>query len=306
MASNSTTRRVRFGDDKSSRSSTVGGSSTSSSIHSGSDHSDYYTDPNYNVVALQETLNVTIRERDESRQETQKCKAEARKYKDAASTAKARVSALENTVSNLENEIKDHSRDLEKLREELELLQEENDKLKKRNQSLKKKLGEQQDGQSSDGTPSTPDRDSNTTKLRRSGSKKSSKHHTDNDEIDRLKERFDRNSPPSSNVGVSGTTHSKPPSSSKAPSSSRHRRPSMTSERPSPLYVEPYNPVTPRAVPSSPVVSSSSRRPHGQYPDYHDQGYPSRIAGMQRGTVEVPLYEDGNYHTYPLPDRSRY
>lgn len=300
MSANTTsTRKVRFnGDDKSSRASTVGGSSTSSS-YSGS-YPDQYTDPRFNLVALQDTLNKTVQELDDWREH-------AHRYKEDASSAKARVSALENSVSTLKNDKKDIERQVKELKQQLSLLQDDNDKLKKKNDSLKKKLRDQQDSQSD--APSSPD--SAHAKLRRTGSKKSKYPDTDELDKDRLKERFDRSSPPSSTT--SGSTHSKPPSSSKAPpSSSRHRRPSMNSERPSPLYVEPYGSGAPRAMPTSPVAPTSSRRTTSQ-PDYHISSamqdpvsqYSSRAVGMQRGTVEVPLYEDGNYHFHPLPDQRR-
>lgn len=296
-----TTRKVRFGDDKSSRASTVGGSSTSSS-HSGS-YPDQYTDARYNIAALQDSLNKTIQEHDAWREEALTKKEEAQAYKEEASSAKARVTALKNSVATLENDRKDLERQIKELKQQFGTLQDENDKLKKENKSLKKKVRDQ-DAHQSD-APSSPD--SANAKLRRSGSKKSKQVDADELDKDRLKERFDR-SPPSSTI--SGSTHSKPPSSSKGPS--RHRRTSISSsstERPSSLYVEPYGSGAPRAMPSSPVVPTSSRRTSQYPPDYHMQepAYPPvpRTVGMQRGTVEVPLYEDGNYHFHPLPDQRR-
>lgn len=290
-----TTRKVRFGDDQSSRASTVGGSSTSSS-HSGSSYPDQYTD-RYNIAALQDTLAKTVQQLDAWRDE-------AHKYKEEASSAKARVSALENSVVNLKNDKKDSEQQVKELKQQLKSLQEDHDKLKKKNESLKKKLRDQ-DSQSEG--PSSPD----SAKLRRSGSKKSKQPDADDIDKDRLKERFDRSSATSSTT--SGSTHSKPPSSSKTPAS-RHRRASMSSsgtERPA-LYVENYGPSAPRAMPPSPAVPNSSRRA-SHYPpgaDYHisppiqEPVYPRNI-GMQRGSVEVPLYEDGNYHFHPLPDQRR-
>lgn len=296
-----TTRKVRFGDDKSSRASTVGGSSTSSS-YSGS-YPDHYTDARYNIAALQDTLSQTISAHDALQEKADIYKKDALAYKEEASSAKARVTALQNSVSTLENDRKDLERQIKELNLRFTSLQEENDKLKKENKSLKKKVRDQ-DPQQSD-APSSPD--SANAKLRRSGSKKSKQVDADELDKDRLKERFDR-SPPSSSVG--GSIHSKPPSSSKGPS--RHRRPSISSsntERPTSLYVEPYGSGAPRGVPSSPVAPTSSRRT-SQYPsDYHIQepAYPPvpRPVGMQRGAVEVPLYEDGNYHYHPLPDQHR-
>lgn len=286
MSANTTQRKVRFGDDKSSRSSTLGGSSTSSS-HSGRSFPDEYTDARYNIAALQDSLTRTVQQLDASRDE-------AHKYKEEASSAKARVSALENFIATLKNDVKE-------LQQQLESSQEDNDKLKKKNESLKKKLRDQES--QSEG-PSSPD----SAKPRRSGSKKSKQ--SDADDIDRLKERFDRSSTTGSST--SGSTHSKPPSSSKA-TVSRHRRASVSSsstERPAP-YVEAYGSSKPRAMPPSPVSPTSSRRV-SQYPSGADYYVPhmqdpmySRNIDMQRGSVVVPLYEDGNYHLHPLPDQRR-
>lgn len=200
-------------------------------------------------------------------QQLDDCRALAHRYKEDASTAKARVSALENTVSTLTSDNKDQDRQIKDLR--------------LKNDALKKKLRDRQDATPSEAPPSSPAR-----------SKKPREKHPGADELekDRLKERFDR-SPPSSTV-TSGSSNNKPPSSAKPPA--HQRRLSVTAERP--LYLEPYGSSAP----------TSSRRPATGQQYMQQESVPQYSSSRPaRGTVEVPFYEDGNYHCHPLPDPRR-
>lgn len=304
-------KSVRFDDRRSgsSRASTSGGSSTASS-YSSTVYPEQYSDPRYNIAALEETVRLTLAELDAWKRKAED--AEAKLYKQQTE-AKAHIAALEQSNSILEDDKKELEREVSTLRTQVE-------KLKEKNARLQKKL-DRVDNQSE---PSSPDGNisnhSNSGKPRRSESKRS-KEKDKADESDkqseRLKTRLNRRAEDGSSTGST----SKPPSSSKMPH--RPRRPSTSSHHGSEQpYSDGWGPSKPTLIVNT---SPSSRRAEHQYVTAPRDGYSvasatiqspafsatPRSAGMVRGSVEyeyphssAPFFrEDGNYHPYPLPPR---
>lgn len=268
---------VKFEDTRSgsSRASTIGGSSTSSSGHSGSQYT-----PEYNVGALEETLRKTVKELDEWKRKALDADDIQRKSEDAA---KARIKALEHSYRTLEEAKEDVEKQYWDSKKEIE-------SLKKENARLQKKLGKDE----SQSEPSSPD----SGKIRRSDSKKSK-----DPEGDRLKQRFNRTSESPTEI-----SSSKPPSSSRSKHSSSSRRLSVSSERPP--YMEGWGPGGPALAPIA-TPASNSRRPPQDYittnlsvvpPPMHSPGYAtprSTIMTPMRPTVEYATY--GHTHeAYPI------
>lgn len=282
------TKGVRWDDTRSgsSRTSTVGGSSTSSG-HSGSQYT-----PEYNIGALEETLRSTVRELDDWKKKAIEAENNLRKVEDAS---KAHTKALEHS----NKQLADAKDDLEK---QVRDLKKESDAVKKDNSKLQRKL-EKYESQSE---PSSPD----SSKPRRSDSKKSKDSEADK-RHDRLKERFNRTTETPTEASPS-----KPPSSSRSKHSSS-RRMSVNSERPP--YLEGWGPGGPSAA-QMVSPAASSRRPPSDYitttmpivtPTMQSPVYSSTPRSTMtlpiRSTVEYPTYvhphESGNYQAYPLPRR---
>lgn len=287
--------KVRFDSGSgSSRTSTVGGSSTSSG-HSGSQYT-----PEYNIGALQRSLQATLVEMDG--------------WKNRATESEKREVADQARIKGLElykEELDDTNAELQK-----KVLD-----LTKENSRMSRKL-EKYEARS---PPSSPDG----SKPRRSDSKSSPKHTDANTHNAHLKERFTRNVDSSSEGSTSKP--SKPPSSSKAqPAPHRSgsvRRQSISSassphaERGPSAYDHGYGSASPVSPSSGPrrteYIVASPPPPH--YHHHQQQQmmattpYPAQMYATTPRTavpmqyVHGPSYvgaygaETGNYQPHPLP-----
>lgn len=301
----SDTRRknVRFDDKRSgsSRSSTVGGSSTTSSGYSGtahsvrSTHSDQYADQRYNIAALEDSLQSTINELDGWKNKAIDAEERLRKHQEES---KARTKALQHSNDELSEDKKGLEKEVRDLSKENDSLREDKKELKEKVSKLQRKI-EKLESQSE---PSSPD----SGKPRRRESKRSK----ESEQQDRLKERLNKHSGESP---VSEISSSKPPSSSKTPH--KTRRMSTSSHHGENPYVEKWGPPVPNiTIPASPNTSNIRRAdnyvaaPGYPVPSPASASIP-RSVGITRPSVEYTYTpnsgyrEDGNYHAHPLPPR---
>lgn len=301
----SDTRRknVRFDDQrsKSSRASTVGGSSTTSSgrseaahsVHSA--HSDQYADQRYNIAALEDTLQRTINELDDWKNRAIKAEELLRKNQEEF---KARSKALQHSIDELREDKKFLEKETKEFTKEIDSLQDDKKDLREKNSRLQRKI-EKLDSQSE---PSSPD----SSKPRRHESKRSK----ESEQKERLKERLNKHSGESSNSEISSSV---PPSIPRTPHRTTRRMSTSTHHAEKP-YVEKSGPKPKITIPESPNPSSFRRADNyvatSGYPVQSPaSGAIPRSAGMVRPSVEYSYppntgyREDGNYHAHPLPPR---
>ncbi|ROV97757.1 hypothetical protein VMCG_07418 [Cytospora schulzeri] len=303
-------RRVSFREDKSrsgsSRSSILksdsgAGTSSTGSSYSGAHRSDRYDgDPLYEVNALKDALEQSVKEADSWKSKALDIEQRLRKE---LGEATSRVKGLENHSTAIDEDNKQLQRQKTELRDEVKSLKALNALLQKENDLLKRKTEKQTS------TASSPE----ASKPQRSESRRSKESDSEK-EKSRLKERFVPR-----NENTSETSSSKR-SSSRAPRGSRRMSTASYPERP--VYVEPFGPGAARGsnTPVSPI-STGGRRFDG-YVATSNPGY-TAISSLQEplysstprtidrlySYTDAPIspsmnnYEDGNYHAHPLPPR---